>query len=133
MMIRILYVSQAKSIDFNKIKDILSVSHRFNKKNDITGALIYEKGYFMQCLEGTESEVEDLYKKIIIDNRHDHIELISKETIQERNFHDWNISLMNDNAYRILDNKYSNNGIFDPYTLRPEQIIMMLEELSKVV
>jgi hypothetical protein len=133
MMIRILYVSQAKSIDFNKIKDILSVSHRFNKENDITGALIYGKGYFIQCLEGTQSEVENLYKKIIIDNRHDHIELISKETIQERNFNDWHISLMNDSAYKILENKYSKNGTFDPYTLRPEHIIMMLEELSKVV
>ncbi len=132
-MIRLIYVSQANDIDFNKIKAILSVSHEHNKNSDISGALIYGKGYFIQCLEGDENKVEALYKKIIIDNRHDHVELLSKETIQEPYFHDWHISLMNENAYKMIENKYMKNGVFDPYTLRPEQIMAMLNELSNVV
>ena len=49
-MIRMIYVSQAKDIDFNKIKAILTVSHERNKDNDISGALIYGKGYFIEIL-----------------------------------------------------------------------------------
>ncbi|MFC2074176.1 BLUF domain-containing protein [Campylobacterota bacterium] len=132
-MIRLIYVSQANEINFNKIKSILSVSHRRNKESNISGALIYGKGYFIQCLEGDDIEVEALYKKIIIDNRHDHIELISKENIQERYFKDWHISLMNDNAYAMIENKYTKDGVFNPNKLRPEQLLIMLDELSKVV
>ncbi len=132
-MIRIIYVSQAKDIDFDKIKTILSKSQKHNKEKGISGTLIYGKGYFIQCLEGDEREVEALYKKIILDNRHEHIELISKEDIQERFFKDWHLSLMNDQAYTVLDNKYTKDGTFDPYKLRPEQLMMMLDELSRVV
>jgi len=131
-MIRIVYVSQAKNIDFTKIKNILDVSHERNKDNYITGALIYGKGYFIQCLEGDEYEVETLYKKIILDNRHEHIELISKEEILERHFNDWHISLMNDKAYKVLENRFTKDGVFDPYKMRTEQLIMMLDELSHV-
>jgi len=131
-MIRLIYVSQAKDIDFNKIKAILTVSHERNKDNDISGALIYGKGYFIQCLEGDKSEVMTLYKKIILDNRHEHIEVISKEDIQERYFNDWHISLMNDSAYKMLENKYTKDGVFNPYALRPEKLMMMLDELSSV-
>jgi len=131
-MIRLIYVSQSKDIDFNKIKDILTVSHERNKNSNISGALIYGKGYFIQCLEGDKREVETLYKRIILDNRHDHIELISEEDIQERHFNDWHISFMNDGAYKMLETKYTKDGIFNPYTMRPEQLIMMLDELSRV-
>ena len=115
-----------------KIKAILTVSHKSNIDNNISGALIYGKGYFIQCLEGDKREVETLYKKIILDNRHDHIELISKEDIQERHFNDWHISLMNDGTYKMLKNKYTKNGIFNPYTMRSELLIMMLDEISSV-
>ena len=131
-MIRMIYVSQAKKVDFNKIKDILTISHKRNLENGITGALIYGKGYFIQCLEGDQPEVEALYKKIIIDNRHDHIELISKEEIQEPCFNDWHISLMNDNAYKLLDDRYMVEGVFNPYKMRSEKLVLMLNELSKV-
>ncbi len=131
-MIRTIYVSQAKNIDVENIRTILNISHQRNIENGISGALIYGSGYFIQCLEGARDEVEALYKKIIIDNRHEHIELISKENIQERYFKDWHIALMNDSADKLLQNKYTKNGIFDPYTLRPEQLITLLDELCKV-
>jgi len=133
MMIRLIYVSQSKDIDFKKIKDLLTVSHKKNKASNITGALIYGQGYFIQCLEGDIKEVENLYKKIILDNRHEHIELISKEEIQEPHFNDWHASSMNEAAYKMIEDRYKKDGEFNPYLMRPEQIVMMLNELSKVV
>jgi len=132
-MIRLLYVSQTSDIDMNTIKSILDVSHEYNKINKISGVLIYGKGYFIQCLEGEDSVVEALYKKIILDTRHKHIELISKEKIQEPYFKDWHISFMNEGAYKMIENRYTRHGVFDPYTMRSEQLIMMLDELSKIV
>lgn len=132
-MIRLIYVSQTNNIDFEKIKAVLTVSYKNNKESDISGALIYGQGYFIQCLEGEADPIEALYKKIILDNRHEHVELISKEKIEERYFKDWHTSTMNDKAYRMIEKKYSKNGNFDPYSMRPEQIIMLLDELSKVV
>ncbi len=132
-MIRLIYVSQANDIDFNETKAILDVSFKHNKDNSITGVLVYGQNYFIQCLEGSKEQVEALYRKIILDQRHDHIELISKEEIQDRYFDDWHLSLMNKHAYNDIIQRHSNSGVFNPYTMRPEQLIKILDELSRVV
>jgi len=132
-MIRLIYVSQAVNVNFNETKSILSVSSKHNKNNNITGVLVYGRSYFIQCLEGNKEQVEKLYKKIILDQRHEHIELISKEEIQERYFNNWRLSLMNESSYTHIVQRYAHNTDFDPYSMRPEQLIKMLDELSGVV
>ncbi len=132
-MIRLIYVSQANHIDFNQTKAILDVSSKHNKDNQITGVLIYGQNYFIECLEGSKQQVKALYKRIILDQRHEHIELISKEEIQDRYFDDWNFSLMNKHIYDDMVQRHSDNGLFNPYSMRPEHLIKILDELSRVV
>lgn len=69
--VRLLYVSKIAKID-TKIKDtliaILDEAVDFNYRNDITGVLYYGHGYFVQCLEGRKSKIDDLFfNKIVKD------------------------------------------------------------------
>jgi Sensors of blue-light using FAD len=63
----------------------------FNKAQAITGVLIYKDGIFYQLLEGDFSGVTGVFNKIILDKRHDTIELITFSEIRERNFSAWHM------------------------------------------
>lgn len=62
--VRLLYVSKIKNIDSNlktNLIEILDEAVDFNYRHDITGVLYYGHGYFVQCLEGPKSLIDDLF------------------------------------------------------------------------
>ncbi|MFT5676375.1 MAG: hypothetical protein ACI808_002317 [Paraglaciecola sp.] len=61
----------------------------FNKDNNITGYLLYLDGYFIQYLEGSQENIEKLYLKISLDDRHSGLTLLCHEKITERVFKKW--------------------------------------------
>jgi len=67
---RILYAStttdQFKPKD---IEDILSKARQENSKLNITGMLCFSSNYFLQCIEGSRANVNELYHKILNDKR----------------------------------------------------------------
>ncbi len=83
-----------KDISKDDILNILSWSRQYNKKNDVTGILLYWKktNQFMQVLEGEENILLNLYDKICKDTRHSLIKIIYQEGIIERGFKDWTMA-----------------------------------------
>ena len=61
----------------------------FNKDNNITGCLLYLDGYFIQYIEGRQENIEKLYLKISLDDRHSGLTLLCNEKITERAFKKW--------------------------------------------
>lgn len=94
-LVRILYASKAKGLQSdlkNDLIDILNLAVDFNSKNEITGVLYYGNGYFVQCLEGLKSKVEDLfYNKILKDSRHQNCEILFYEKCETGLFTHWNM------------------------------------------
>lgn len=84
-----------------------------NAKEGITGILLLSGDRFLQVLEGPVKFVNQLYGRIMADERHHRIELISYENVPVTFFHDWNMRLLSldtdpDSALRrTLVNKYS--------------------------
>lgn len=69
--------------------EILQKSRKNNKEISITGALVYNKGYFLQMLEGEQVVVETLFKKIAQDARHEKISRFYQGKAPTRIFPDW--------------------------------------------
>jgi len=128
-MIRLIYVSQTDNITFENNKDILTSSFKFNQENDISGALVYGLGYFVQCLEGDEKTVHALYEKIAKDTRHYNVKLISEKSIDERHFPQWHMSLMNLSAYKSITDQTE----FNPYEMDGDQLLALIDQVSLVV
>jgi len=83
-----------QDISKDDILNILEVSRRDNKKQDITGILLYWKktNQFMQVLEGEKKAIFDLFNdKICMDNRHSSTKLIHHGEISERGFKNWSM------------------------------------------
>jgi hypothetical protein len=85
----LIYSSNPVGFDDNVIKEILAVSRDNNTKNDITGALIYRQDLYLQFLEGPEDEVDNTYKKIMTDKRHNDLHKLSESIDSRRLFSTW--------------------------------------------
>jgi hypothetical protein len=98
----IVYVSQAKKpMDAATLESLLSSSRSWNTKQGLTGMLIYrysedaDRGYFIQMLEGGQSEVRALFEKIRRDKRHHTVLTLAEGEIDTRMFSDWAMGFKN--------------------------------------
>lgn len=94
MLVRLVYYSQNRlsaepPLMLQGLRDILSVSQRNNRPNDVSGFLICHKKWFVQVLEGDESDVDKTYARIVKDDRHSESVVSGVHRIGMRLFPDW--------------------------------------------
>lgn len=99
-LISLVYISFAsKDMSEAELTEILQKARENNQKLDVTGMLLYRKGFFIQALEGEETTVMPLYDKIKQDKRHRSVLQILKSTVKNRNFEDWSM------GFQYIENK----------------------------
>ncbi|MGX7744678.1 BLUF domain-containing protein [Rhodopseudomonas parapalustris] len=94
---RLLYVSENRIAGDvadvgREIETILNASRRHNHKLGITGALIFNCGFFAQVLEGPRDAVERIFAVIRKDPRHNKIQVITAAEVEAREFPDWTMA-----------------------------------------
>ncbi|HMA98559.1 MAG TPA: BLUF domain-containing protein [Wenzhouxiangella sp.] len=111
------------------VQEILSQSRRNNDPHNIGGVLCYGDGYFFQCLEGERSLVENLYDRLLEDERHRDVTLLSKRPVQQRMFKLWTMKFMSVDAKirRMLE--VENLESFEPHQFSDLMIDRLLVEL----
>ncbi len=75
-----------------EIDRILAVSRRNNPERGITGALLFNEGSFAQVLEGEHEALQECFGRIQVDPRHDSVQLLSLDPIDERSFPNWSMA-----------------------------------------
>ena len=89
MIKNLIYVSKPVGFNEKNIKNILETSNINNKKNKVTGCLIYRQDLYLQFLEGPQKELEFTYNKILSDKRHTDIHKLSENSTKRRLFTNW--------------------------------------------
>lgn len=85
----LIYLSAAKTpLSDKELIAHLEKVRENNRKNDITGILMYADGNFLQLLEGSMQHVKQLFKYIASDKRHHYIMKIKEGYEKERFFPD---------------------------------------------
>jgi hypothetical protein len=74
-----------------QLQDLAASSAHHNACDDVTGALLYKEGTFMQVLEGHETAARAVFARIGSDARHRGIILLLQGKIQQRQFPDWSM------------------------------------------
>ena len=133
---QISYIStSAKVFDEPALQMLLQKSRARNAGSNITGALIYNLGQFLQFLEGPEDVVTKLYKKINHDSRHNEIQMIYEGFAVKRMFGEWDMAYKNiaeyDESLRagVIDLVGSISRSETLY--KQEQVIRVFDYLSK--
>ena len=89
----LVYVSTAaRFITPAEIQQLLVGARANNHRHDVTGALLYIDGQFMQCLEGPETGIRHVVSRIKISTRHYGRVNLLFEPLPIRNFGDWTMA-----------------------------------------
>ena len=118
-LVRLIYASR-KTEHWNdqELQKLTAQASEYNRKHAITGVLIFNRKNFLQCIEGERSKVSALFQKIAHDDRHQNIELISVEQVDEREMERWNMCYIPDsNITQELVLKYSDSDDFNPFEM----------------
>ena len=131
MLVRLLYASRAaEAVTQELIEAILQSSRKHNPALGITGVLCYGGDVYMQVLEGGREAVNELYNKIVRDERHRDIALLHYQEVAERKFAGWSmghVNLAKVNPSLLL--KYSDRPVLDPCATSGRASMALLEEL----
>ena len=76
------------------VRQILDTSRRNNAVDGVTGALMFTDGLFAQILEGQRGQVERVFDRIQLDDRHTDVTLLSFEPVERRDFPTWTMAFV---------------------------------------
>ncbi len=130
---RLVYYSEAApELGLDDVAHIAEKSSKNNQRRCLTGSLLYCEGKFLQALEGGIRQINNLYRKIMIDPRHINVSLIEFSPIQKRAFETWDMSLVFfPSSQEFLEEyiKYSHVTEFDPMYLSGSACTELLKDL----
>jgi hypothetical protein len=131
---RLVYASTiSENFSSSDIEEILKSARKHNKINNVTGMLCFNRKFFLQCLEGSRTKVNEAYHKILNDNRHSKIVLLDYKEIDMREFSNWSMGFMPESSLTAPINlKYSGRGEFLPYEMSGESAHQMMLELREL-
>lgn len=91
-LVQLGYMSKAVHLmSDHQLDRLLNKARIRNKKNNITGMLLYADGSFLQVIEGGERAVKDTFTLIQKDIKHKDIKILFEDTIESRHFSEWSM------------------------------------------
>ncbi len=85
-----------------EIQKILTSSRTNNAAHGVTGALLYNDGNFAQALEGSISDVGQIFEKVQCDTRHSEVIVVETGAIESRSFPEWSMAFAGTSTPSIL-------------------------------
>ncbi|MEQ8406149.1 MAG: BLUF domain-containing protein [Oceanicaulis sp.] len=98
LLVRSVYYSKATPGSDGSLNAILKASRDNNRALNITGALVYDRGRFLQVLEGARPVVSGLLRRIAADPRHQAMTLAEFTEINARRYADWSMAYVDADA-----------------------------------
>lgn len=89
MLSRTIYVSDAvgsAGASVLSMAEILGASIRNNRRDHLTGALLYHRGRFLCAVEGARADLDRLKRRLIEDRRHQNLRTLADVPIADRLF-----------------------------------------------
>ena len=128
----IVYISTAtKPMSEAELDEFLVDIRKRNKKLGVTGMLLYNRGNFIQVIEGKEEKIKQLFNDISRDERHNTLVKILEGHTEERLFPDWSM------GYRKISNRQSSRirgfSNFMNDELSMEQLIGSAGEIMEIL
>ena len=126
---RLIYTSTAQpGLGLSELRAILETSQANNRRDAVTGALVYDEGLFLQLLEGDRAVLSRTYQRILNDPRHYDLCLIEMVPCAERQFADW--AMRHLTFHRSTWQRAVGRAPFDPYAWSASQCYALLLRFS---
>lgn len=131
-MIRLVYWSEAvQPVSAALLRDVRQRAERHNEVHGITGMLVASSFHFLQAIEGQGLQVNQLYRNLMLDDRHRSLNIMRCEAIETRRFAGWSMGVVGpDGLSRAVVLRHSAFGQFDPTQMSAESALGLLVDLS---
>ena len=132
---QLIYSSRAaRPITSADLNAIISSAQRNNLPHEITGALCYARGTFVQCLEGEPLTIDQLYQLLHKDERHSELKTLDIKKISKRRFPNWSMGFFSyENEIGQLFLKHSRMAEFEPFSMSASDGNEFFDEVVKYV
>lgn len=128
---KLIYASTHGGLNSGVLDDILRKSRTNNERDKITGVLVAGDEDFMQRLEGGKEEVADCFMRIMKDDRHQSIQVISAGELTSRLFPRWSMHCIETSRVdRAIMSRYLIDGAFYPKDIPEAEIERLCADLS---
>ncbi|WP_420414207.1 BLUF domain-containing protein [Roseibium sp.] len=132
-LVSMIYASKTKDIDDVAIDGILQKARSNNPKLGLTGVLLFNSKFFVQCLEGGRMDVNRLYNAIAKDPRHEDPVILDYREVPSRSFSEWSMAYIGESEYHEpMAFKYTTKKSFNPYDMNGDRIRAFLNEMVQV-
>lgn len=134
-LVRLVYASSiTEGFNEEEIKKILETARKTNQDLQVTGMLCFAQKYFLQCLEGGRTNVNEIYHKILNDSRHNNIVLLDYKEIVQREFSEWTMGYIPESKLtRPLNLLFSPTADFNPYHMSGESCHQLMLSLKETI
>jgi len=94
-LVHLAYVStQTRHMTAADLIGLLQEARQRNEERNITGILLHKNQSFFQVIEGNRAGVSETFAHIIRDARHEGVEVLFDEPLQDREFSDWRMGFI---------------------------------------
>lgn len=102
MLYQVIYSSKASApLTLADLQVILVDARAGNEARNVTGALIFVDGYFLQVLEGEQDTVLALVRNIVADSRHTDVKVFHEMEVDRRMFGTWRMAYVDATAEQL--------------------------------
>jgi|GEM_PF-1116119 len=132
-LIRLTYYSQVPAtLTKRDLRNILSVAQSNNMKRNITGALGFNRDYFVQTLEGERDIISRLIFDIFTDKRHSSPIIAGCHSITEHAFPKWSMMWLGEKSFtEALCQKYCGTPEFSVHRMGDTQMEKFIIDLGQ--
>lgn len=91
MLHRVVYVSEsvgAADISIQSVAEILGACDRNNRRDHLTGCVLFHEGRIVQAIEGGRNDIDRLMRRLLADPRHTGMRIIVDMPIMSRTLHE---------------------------------------------
>lgn len=96
-----LYFSREQDLGPGGIFGILDQARSANERAGLSGVLVFDRSYFLQCLEGPREELTRTFTRIAADRRHTAVTLMSFHEVGGRDFTEWSMGLVDSTSPQL--------------------------------
>lgn len=131
-LVRLIYASKiSDGFGPKDIENILQSARTYNVKTHVTGILCFSNEYFLQCLEGSRTAVNNTYQQILNDKRHHNVIMLNYTQIPEREFEKWSMGYVpQSRVTQSLNLKFSGSVDFNPFKMSGESAHLLMLALK---
>ena len=87
MLHRVIYSSESVGVtgaSTLSIAQILGVSERHNRRDQLTSCVMFHQGHILQAIEGGRADIDRLLRRLLSDPRHTGVKILSDMPIHAR-------------------------------------------------